>query len=473
MDITNFVVSGRNEVLLVGDYALYRKRLSRLLLSLRRRLGRTTPKGRKYTAKEVTEEDIQQNHEWVLSFRSRYMGLTFRFAHLPLLTAERAWAHAMSMKSMHAADSANKPITGSMRKHVLSRLKKAERTALQLVNLLKSINSQARDLLEARSYWSMLEGTLAFEAQKWESCLEAFSASFRVYAKLAKPIVAGQDDPFRELLTSTVEPSIRYAAYQLKIPRTQSIEAISNQHQPRDASELQAQLDAVGETTTKEGKKAGVELEYDVKDVSSSIKWRNRTVKLEDANIAQALASVSAAERRLSAKLASAKNMTSKDKAAAYDAVLIPSQDAVDATKTAIDELTNDGVSQSDQRMQGLQITRTAVNYALVGWRIGRNRVLCGDDDGVSFDTSRQGKKRKASELEEGSSAKKESNSRLLNRLRERVVLYDTILQSLESIKELPGVPNDQALQVELQTKVAYFSALRSVPIALLKKYDD
>ena len=65
MDITNYVALKRNEVLLVGDYVLYRKRLSRLLLSLRRRLGRATPKGRIYTAKKVTQEDIQQNHESV------------------------------------------------------------------------------------------------------------------------------------------------------------------------------------------------------------------------------------------------------------------------------------------------------------------------------------------------------------------------------------------------------------------------
>ena len=372
----------------------------------------------------------------------------------------------MSMKSTHAEDSANKPISGSTRTHVLSRLRKAERTACQLLDLLQSVDrdySQARNSLEARSYWSMLEGTLAFEAQKWESCLRSLSGCYRVYAKLAKPVVAGQDDPFRDLLTTTIEPIIRYAAYQLKVPRTQSIEAISDQYRPCDDSELQTQLEAVGETTAKGGKKASIEPEYDAKDIPSSINWRTRTVKLEDANIAQALASINAAERRLSAKLASAKSMTSKDKAAAYDAVLIPSQDAVDATKTAIDELTNDGVSQSDQRMQGLQITRTAVNYALVGWRIGRNRVLCGDDDGASFEPNRQRAKRKASRMEEGPNVKKESNSRLLNRLREREVLYDTILQSLESIKELPGVPNDQALQAELQTKHAYFSALRFV----------
>ena len=450
MDITNYIVSGRNEVLLVGDYSLYRAHLSHRLLSLRRRLGRTTPKGRSYSSQEVTQEDIQQNHE---------------FAHVSLLTAERAWAQAMSMKSMRSADAANKPITGSTRKHVLSRLKKAESTASKLTELIQSIKgdqSQALNLLEARSYWSMLQGTLAFEAQKWENCLQAFSASFQIYAKLAKPAVAGQDDASRELLTSIIEPSIRYAAYQLKVPRTQSIEAISKQFLPQDASELQQKLEAFSESTTKGGKKTDVEPTYDAKDIPSSITWRSRTVKLEDANIAQALAAVSAAEHRLFEKLASAKEMAMKDKAAAYDTVLIPSQDAVDATKTAIDELTNEGVSQSDPRMQGLQITRTAVNYALVGWRIGRNRILCGNDDGASFEPNLQGKKRKAAEAgAEGVSLKEESNSRKLNRLRERVVLYDTILQSLDSIKELPGVPNDQALQAELETKHAYFSALR------------
>ena len=68
MDVTGFVTRARNKALLVGDYALYRRQLSRQLLRLRRKLGRTTPKGRKYIPKPpVTAEDVASNVELVVT----------------------------------------------------------------------------------------------------------------------------------------------------------------------------------------------------------------------------------------------------------------------------------------------------------------------------------------------------------------------------------------------------------------------
>lgn len=63
MDITNFVLSHRERALVIGDYGTYRSQLSRQLVNLRKRLGRLTPKNAKYSAKPVTVEDIQKNHE--------------------------------------------------------------------------------------------------------------------------------------------------------------------------------------------------------------------------------------------------------------------------------------------------------------------------------------------------------------------------------------------------------------------------
>ena len=66
MDITNFIVSQREKALLVGDYASYRKQLSRRLLVVRKKFHFTSTKGRKYAARHaVTAEDIATNHEYV------------------------------------------------------------------------------------------------------------------------------------------------------------------------------------------------------------------------------------------------------------------------------------------------------------------------------------------------------------------------------------------------------------------------
>lgn len=66
MDITNFIVSGRDEALLYGDYSTYRAQLSRKLLSTRKKLGLATRKGTKYAKRPaVAAEDIGRNHEYV------------------------------------------------------------------------------------------------------------------------------------------------------------------------------------------------------------------------------------------------------------------------------------------------------------------------------------------------------------------------------------------------------------------------
>ena len=65
MDITSFVAAQRDSALLLGDYRTYRSQLSRRLLSVRKSLGRTTPKTAKYAPKApITSEDIGRNHAY-------------------------------------------------------------------------------------------------------------------------------------------------------------------------------------------------------------------------------------------------------------------------------------------------------------------------------------------------------------------------------------------------------------------------
>lgn len=368
----------------------------------------------------------------------------------------------MHMKSQHAADSSTNGITGSTRRHIGSRLHKASIYAGELVNRLKEKDvsgASSQDIQEARAYYVSMRGSIEFEKQNWEKCLREYSEARLIYAVLAKSGRSKKDDLFRDLTSTTIEPSIRYAAYQLKLPRTISIDKIVARFVPRNSEYLDEILKSHPDPALDEGKKKGPgEISQ---DIPSTITWRSRTVNLEDAATAQALAAVSGAEIKLSSFLSSDPNLDSRAQAAAYDEVLIPSQDAVDATKTAIDELTSDGVPQGDRRMQALQITRTAVNYALVGWRIGRNRILCGDQDGAILEARALRKPKKPRKDGKERKAQEESRGQKLTRLRERVVLYDATLQSLDSVKELPGVAADQAFLTELDVKRAYFGALR------------
>ncbi|ATZ51500.1 Bcsrp68 [Botrytis cinerea B05.10] len=439
MEITKFVLEGRDEAKLYGDSSAYRTRLSNRIHTLRKKLGITTKPRAKYSNKPVTAEDISQSHDYI---------------HLLLLTSERAWAHAMSMKEIHTVDT--KGITGSTRSHIVSRLHKATIYANDLFRLLSdksTTNANDVDVLEARAYAAALAGAMEFEKQSWEACVKRYAEARIIYTALSKVTKA---DIFKDLLADPVDPSIRYGAYKMGLPRTLAISAIARKNFPSD-QELTEQVEKLDPDCLKDEATISKAQSLESGETIKTIVWRSRTVDLEDAAIATALGSVKAASSKLSNTLSSS---TPKDRGSAYDDILIASQEVVDATKHAIDELVSEGVGQSDKRMQSLLVTRTAVSYDMIGWRIGRNRVMVGEQDGIidyvqSFPA---GKVKK--------STKDEPIGRKLAKLREKVVLYDAILQSVESIKELPGVAADSSLQEELDAKYSYFQALKCLIIA-------
>lgn len=64
MDITKFVVSGRDSALLYGDYGTYQAQLGKKLLNCRKKLGVSTKNRGKYQKKDgPSAEQIADNLE--------------------------------------------------------------------------------------------------------------------------------------------------------------------------------------------------------------------------------------------------------------------------------------------------------------------------------------------------------------------------------------------------------------------------
>ncbi|KAI0903621.1 Cupredoxin [Ustulina deusta] len=448
MDITNFVVSARNQALLYGDYTTYHRLLAKKLHTSRKKLGIVTKNRSKFTKRgRVAAEQVAENHE---------------FLHLLLLTAERAWAHAMRLKAVHSADA--KGLAGRTRSHIISRLDKGARTAEHLVRILSDTHVTAAtdtDILEARAYAAMVRGAAHFESQNWEQCMTSYATARIIYSAL----MSARGDILKDLLSETIDPSIRYAAYQSKVPRALAIPTIARKAFPSSDEALVCQINKIAPDLLRQGDPESEKGQVDTPNAPHVITWRSRGVKIEDASIALAIGSTESAISRLAEKLGSSDVVLPKEMAAAYDEVLIASQDAADATKHAIDELKEEGVPQSDSRIQSLQIARTAVSYQMISWRIGRNRVLSGEHDGALLDSAPNTtrKSKKDASLRQ---AKIEPPGRKVARLKEKVVLYDATLQSLESIKELPGVAADDGLLQQLDATAKYFHALKCLSIA-------
>ena len=115
--------------------------------------------------------------------------------------------------------------------------------------------------------------------------------------------------------------------------------------------------------------------------------------------------------------------------------------------------------------MQDLRVTSLAVNYDLVAWRVGRNRVLIGSDDGLAFPPNVQKPRRPRKDGKEWTE-REEPTGRKLARLRERVALYDAILQSIDSVKDLRGAVRDAGFIAELDGQRAYFQSLKCLNLS-------
>ncbi|KAI9799565.1 MAG: hypothetical protein M1825_004491 [Sarcosagium campestre] len=462
MDITRFIVSSRDEALLYGDYLSYRTKCSRRLLSLRKKLGLTGPKGSK---DPLLSDDATALCRPSVALRDN--STREAYLHLLLLTSERAWAFAMQMKAAHSVDS-TKNISGSTRKHIVSRLRKASNHAQNLFLVLKGggvPEVEERQLLEVRAYRASLAGAAEFERQHWSDCLTWYAESRIIYTALFN---SSKQEIFKEVLSATIDPSIRYAAYQCRLPRSSAIAAIARKRFPRSDADLVSSIERLSpEVLLDDRSKAAEATGTDSEDGPRTISWRSRTVPIESASISQALSSTNLAASNLFSTLSSLPPDSSlADRAAAYDPVLNATLEAVDATKHAIDELAAEGIKQSDKRMQALQVTRTAVNYALVAWRIARNRELLGELDGAVPKPAASRKPRASAKENKDRVEREEGAGRKLAKLREHVVLYDATLQSIDSINELPGVPADSGLLEELQGKRLYFQSLKCLAIA-------
>ncbi|TGO63302.1 hypothetical protein BOTNAR_0102g00040 [Botryotinia narcissicola] len=427
MDITKFIVERRLKIQIDSSYKHYQPEITRQIQTLRKNLDIATKRRSKYSSKAITVEDISRNHE---------------FIHYHLLLAERCYANAMMMKEMHMVG--KKGLTGPTRSHIDSRLHKGVKYAKHLCRLLSdksTTNANDADILEARVYAASLAGVRYFEKESWESCVKSYTEVWIIYTALSKVTKA---DIFKDLLTDPVDPSIRYAAYKMGLPRTLAISAIVRKNFPSEDQELTRQLGKLDPDSLKdEATISEVEsLESDV--AIKTVVWRSRTV---------------AATPKLSNALSSSSR---KDTGLAYDDVLMASQEAVDATKHAIDELASEGVEQSDKRMQSLFVTRTRNIYEMISWRVGRNRAMLGKGDGLYVDPPRQLYRKKASRM----IPREVGTSRQVAPMRANVVLYDGILKDIESIRELHGVTSDSELMEELDAKYSYFQALKCLLLA-------
>lgn len=342
---------------------------------------------------------------------------------------------------------------------VVTKLVQATKIVEKLVTILIDQESGANsaEVLSAWAYGAVLKGDTLFREKKWQQCLESYSTVKIIYSVLPASKLEGNN--FKDFVFNAVDTPLRFAQRQLDIPTTFSILALAKKHFPQSDEVLSSKVEEIAPGFLKQD-----EEDAHMSDGGAlrTVVWRNRKVPVEDAEIALKLDALDSAAAALSEKLTALHvELRPSAMAEAYDWVLEISNDAVDATQQAIDELKEQGVAQGDARMQSLAILRTKLKYDLLSWQIGRNRVLMGENDGALLEDGPTVTEKKKKKLLSAVDQPSIADSQQVKQLGKKVNLYDKTLQSLEVANELPGVAADDHLAAEISAVAKYFTALK------------
>ncbi|CAG8486057.1 8117_t:CDS:10 [Diversispora eburnea] len=407
LDILSLINEARNTYgLRHQDYNRYRQYCMKKIYRLRVSLNFTHSKGRFTNFKEITVDILND----------------IRYLHIALFDAERAWSYAMELKRESLS-------TGDTRKkhHLINRLKKADKLSTQLEKLCSREAGKA--------YSALMSGYLLFEKQSFQAALDKFAAARTIYEKLSSAGTPHQETLCQSAIDD-IDPNIRYCAYKLRIG-TDSVSDVED----------------LVKTTIKKNKGVGLDLlEAEVESVLAqnrqvkaasitSISWRGHIIPLKNADLAICILKT----REASTKLEEALNTNAEEatKMEMFDSLLEAYGDAERFAKNALKE------DASEQISADLNYVYNYVSYNYLCRRIQRNLML-------------------VDSLKKQLEAQKSSDDVgfISGKYQDIVKLYDNVLQSLNEISELSEVQNNLPLSQEVEAKIWFFKAWRTLYVA-------
>lgn len=380
-----------------GDYQRYRGYCSRRLRRLRKVLKIPQGDRRHYRRRDVTSVLLTGNNA------------ESRLLCVPLLQAERAWAHAMQLRQ----ESNTEP---RKRFHLVARLRKACGHAQTLLELSESGVCDARTQLEAGAYSAWLLGVLLLELQNWRAAAESLTRAQLVLENLS----AALPDEERALYKQKVEelkPSLRYCAYNI------GDESGAGDLLTLRGSGIVDNLDTLM-AQAKESRSG----------VMHEVEWRGRRVTVRPEKVRLFLIAL----QDLDKSVTNAQNVEAKIEI--LENILMDCKDAISAIK---DEMKNDPKlkGSSDTQMTGIQYLLSYLMYIRLMRTIDRNNLLVQQaEDARKNNKQLDGKKVRPQDLTR---------------------LYEIILQNFTELQQLPGFENDSGYQQEIEINMTAYKGFR------------
>ncbi|CAG9584487.1 unnamed protein product [Danaus chrysippus] len=386
-----------------GDYQRYRGYCSRRLRRLRKVLKIPQGDRRHYRRRDVTSSHLTASNA------------ESRLLCVPLLQAERAWAHAMQLRQEANTEPRKKF-------HLVARLKKACAHAQMLLQLSEQSGTcSARTQLEAGAYAAWLRGALLLELQQWRAAADCLRSAQLVLENLCSALPQDEQLVYKQKVDE-LHPSLRYCAYNIGDESAAGdLLALRGQGLIDNLDTLMAQA--------KESRSG----------VMHEVEWRGRVVSVRPEKVRLFLISLQDLDTSLKAAVDSQHRIT------LLENVLMDCKDAISALK---DEIKNDPKLKNAeaQQMSSVNYLLSYLMYLRLVRTVERNNLLVQQaEEARRNNVPIDGKKVRPQDLTR---------------------LYEIILQNYSELQQLPGFENDLSYQSEIDTEMKAYKAFRCYYIA-------
>lgn len=396
------------------DYHKYRKRVNKQLLRLRHDLDLITRDTKNYKTKEkfskITSEDYENDE---------------RFGLILLLTSERDLLYSLEIRSL--LEISNEGNASSYKNLMISKLKRSIIGTKKLLEVVKNEQDKFK-LLEIYIYAAINEGSLAIHKRKWSKALNAFSM-VRCGLELLHDEKA-ETETFNksiisELINTVVDPSINLSINQLNFNLI-DLKSISRKHcRDNELPYLTPIVDLI----------SSIDEKY-VKEISStvdkieSVNWRDHEARIYNDEISFKLI-----------KLVDSNNNDFTE-IENFDELITGWNEVLELHQIDINKNQDE---EDDEKIQDRAILLTFINYNLLFTTIRRDLILIDDLTAKSSNVSK--------------------NKKLIIN-KDITRLYTSIISTLDEIKELPGVFNDEDLSNSLENMIKFFNYKKSIKLS-------
>ncbi|CAH6719096.1 signal recognition particle subunit Srp68p [[Candida] jaroonii] len=396
------------------DYHKYRKRINKQLLRLRHDLDLVTRDTKNYKTKEkfskISIEDYENDE---------------RFGLILLLTSERDLLYSLEIRSL--LEISNEGNASSYKNLMISKLKRSIIGTKKLLEVVKNEQDKFK-LLEIYIYAAINEGSLAIHKRKWSKALNSFSMA-RCGLELLHDERA-ETETFNksiisELINTVVDPSINLSVNQLNLNLI-DLKSISRKH-CRD-NEL-PYLSPIVELISSIDDKYVKEISSTV-DKIESVNWRDHEARIYNDEISFKLIKLVDSNNN---------NLTEIEN---FDELITGWNEILELHQIDVSKNQDE---EDDEKIQDRAILLTFINYNLLFTTIRRDLILIDDLSTKSLKVSK--------------------NKKLIIN-KDITRLYTSIISTLDEIKELPGVFNDEDLSNSLENMIKYYNYKKSVKLA-------